>query len=71
MQIIGFLIEKEQKEKLKAIADFNKTTPSAILRTFIELFIADITLQNRLLEAIKRNVVYDSPIRQSLSKPAL
>jgi predicted DNA-binding protein len=71
MGFIGFLIEKEQKETFKALADLNKTTTSAILRTFIEMFITDMALQNRILEGVKRNVVYDSTLRQPLSKPAL
>jgi hypothetical protein len=63
VNITTFLIEKEQKETLKAIADLNKTTASAILRTFIELFITDNALQNRILEGVKRNELHDKTTR--------
>jgi hypothetical protein len=64
-------LTKEQRETLEAFALFNKTDIASTIRALVEIFNADKTLQNRTLEAIKRNVVYDSPIRQPLSKPTL
>jgi hypothetical protein len=62
-EITTIRLTKNQKRELKAIADFNKTNIAEIIRAFADLFMADSNLQTRVLEAIKRNVVYDTTTR--------
>jgi len=58
-EVTTIRLTKDQRQTLDAFANFNKTDMGSTIRALVELFNADITLQNRVLEAIKRNVIYD------------
>jgi len=58
-EVTTIRLTKDQRQTLDAFANFNKTDMGSTIRALVELFNADITLQNRVLGAIKRNDVYD------------